>query len=79
MMSFLTPITGVQQVINPYGVATPYLDTNGNQVKIYINETVPPQQSQLNGRNSALEELPRSHELENRQSSESCGCVWLWT
>jgi hypothetical protein len=70
----------VQQNIDAYGNATPLLNSTGQPVTAYLNETEASSVSQISGKRSfepLLHELDL--ELSERQSSGSCGCVWLWT
>lgn len=78
----------VQHYINPEGFAEPFMNSTGQPVVIYINESEPSAVSQISGKRSypvsLLEDRDlnldlQTRDLEERQSSGSCGCVWLWT
>ncbi|RFU35399.1 hypothetical protein B7463_g993, partial [Scytalidium lignicola] len=64
----------LQRVIKPDGSAVPYLDDNGGETVIWLDETepsfvVPIVTNRLRKKREA--------ELEERQASCSCGCVWV--
>lgn len=68
----------IQQTIDGNGVASPYLNSTGQQVSIYLNETEPTTVTPVSDKRS----LPviiseRDLTLETRDSSSSCACVWL--
>ncbi|KAE8453754.1 hypothetical protein EG329_009265 [Mollisiaceae sp. DMI_Dod_QoI] len=67
----------IQHQIDPYGNAQPYLNSTGQPVTLYLSESEPSSVSQITGKRSPEDSLER--DLEERQSSGSCGCVWLWT
>ena len=68
----------VQKVIDQFGVPQPWLNSTGQQNIIFLNETEPNTLSQLSGKRDEYGYLD-ARALEARQSSSSCGCVWLWT
>jgi hypothetical protein len=68
----------VQHLITGDGTAQPYLDGSGRPVTIYLNETesaVAPAMLRRHAVFDGFVEL--SEELTERQSSSTCGCVWL--
>lgn len=67
----------VQNLIDPYGNAAPIMNSTNQPITIYLNETEPSAVSQISGKRSYEDLLVR--DVEERQSSGSCGCVWLWT
>jgi len=70
----------VQHEIDVNGIAQPFLNATGGLITIYLNETEPTSVSQIPGkRNSDASLQERDRELNERQSTGSCGCVWLWT
>jgi len=70
----------VQHYIDANGIAQPFLNATGGQITIYLNETEPTSVSQIPGKRDSDASLrERDRELGERQSTGSCGCVWLWT
>jgi hypothetical protein len=70
----------VQHEIDANGNAQPFLNATGGLITIYLNETEPTSVSQIPGkRDSDASVQERDRELSERQSTGSCGCVWLWT
>jgi hypothetical protein len=68
----------VQHYITGDGTAQPYLGGNGQPVTIYLNETESagaPAMLRRHAVSDGFVEL--SEELTERQSSSTCGCVWL--
>jgi len=70
----------VQKIIDQNGIPQMYLNSTGQPTVIYLNETQPSTVSQISGKRDAYGYLnQRDNALGERQSSDSCGCVWLWT
>jgi hypothetical protein len=70
----------VQKIIDQNGMPQMYLNSTGQPTVIYLNETQPSTVSQISGKRDAYGYLDqRDNALSERQSSTSCGCVWLWT
>lgn len=74
----------VQHYIDPEGNAEPFMNSTGQPVVIYLNESEPSSVSQISGKRSYPISLLEDRDVETsglmeRQSSGSCGCVWLWT
>jgi hypothetical protein len=73
-------ILGVQHYIDANGIAQPLLNSTGGQTTIYLNETEATSISQISGKRDSDGSLQeRDNVLGERQSTGSCGCVWLWT
>ena len=69
----------VQHYINGEGVALPFSDGTGNPVTIHLNETEPPIPPPLARRSPALDGLEGyGLNVEERSSTASCGCAWLY-
>lgn len=72
----------IQHVVNGDGTTEPALNSTGQPITIYLNETEPTTISPISDRSTMtlfkrLEE--RDRYLNERDSSQSCGCVWLST
>ena len=73
---------GIQHIVNGDGTIEPALNSTGQPITIYLNETEPATVSPISDRSTMtlfkrLEE--RDRYLSERDSSQSCGCVWLST
>ena len=70
----------VQHIINPDGSAVPALNSTNQPITIYLNETEPTSVSPIQDKRTLFGNLEeRDGDLSERQSSGSCGCVWLAT
>lgn len=68
----------VQHFITGDGTAQPYLGSNGQPVTIYLNETESAVSTAVLRRHTVSDGFVElSEELTERQSSSTCGCVWL--
>src|ERR1700716_1139171 len=73
---------GIQHTVNGDGTTQPRLNSTGQPVTVYLNETEPSIVSPISDRStlSLFERLEeRDRYLSERDSTSSCGCVWLST
>lgn len=76
----LLNLPGVQHTVNGDGGIEPYLNSTGQPVTIYLNETEPSTVSPISDRSTLFERLEeRDRYLSEREMDSSCGCVWLST
>ncbi|ESZ91068.1 hypothetical protein SBOR_8531 [Sclerotinia borealis F-4128] len=57
------------------GMASPLMNSTGQPITIYLNETEPTSLSPLQDRSLVSDLFER--DITNRDGDESCGCVWL--
>ncbi|RDW66170.1 hypothetical protein BP6252_09805 [Coleophoma cylindrospora] len=69
----------VQQSIDGNGIASPYVNSTGQVVTLYLNETEPTSVSPVSKRSLPVVVGERALALEARSSSSDCACVWLAT
>ncbi|KAL3420772.1 hypothetical protein PVAG01_07217 [Phlyctema vagabunda] len=71
----------VQQVIDSEGFPSPAINSTGQQVRIFLNETESAQVISLSDKRDTFpsEVLERTTPLAERQTEYTCGCVWMFT
>lgn len=71
---------GVQHTVASDGTVCPLLNSTGQPITIYLNETEPSTVSPITDRSNLFDRLEeRDTYLRERDPDSSCGCVWLWT
>jgi hypothetical protein len=70
----------VQKILDPDGVPQIYPNSTGQPNIVYLNETAPSSVSSITDKRDIDRYVDlQTRELIERQSSNSCGCAWIWT
>ncbi|KAG0649563.1 hypothetical protein D0Z07_3566 [Hyphodiscus hymeniophilus] len=70
----------IQHEVNSDGSVIPLLNSTGQPITVYLNETEPSSVSPISDRSNLFERLEeRDRHFRERDVTQSCGCVWIST